>query len=661
MGIVKKTFSVLLLCLLWFLPTNGLLAEPERIQRGNLAIEGIPEIPERIEQRLTQYQNARAAYLQDWLPAGEGIVISTRFGETSQLHLVKKPGGTRQQITFFDEPVGGAAISPNPAVNGFLFSKDIGGSEFYQIFFFDLKTGNYRLLTDGKSRNGGALWSNRGDRFVFFSTRRNGRDWDLYLADFKHPERAEPILAAGGVWTPLDWSPDDRQLLVSKFVSINESYLYVLDLETKTLTPFDSNLEKVSYGGAAYGKNGEGIYFVSDRNSEFQRLQYADLNTGDINILTDRIPWDVEDFALSDDGQYLAFTVNEEGVSRLHAIALPSMQSISLPDLPVGLVYGLEFNPDSTQLGLVLNTPQTTADVYTFDLKSKQLARWTYSEVGGLNTANFVVPELIRYETFDRFEGQRRTIPAFYYKPRGQGPFPVLISIHGGPEGQSRPFFSPMTQYYVNELGIAVLLPNVRGSVGYGKSYSQLDNGFKREDSVKDIGALLDWIEQQPELNRDRVAVRGGSYGGYMVLAAMIRYNDRLRAGIDIVGISNFVTFLENTQDYRRDLRRAEYGDERVPEMREFLLRISPTANADQITKPLFVIQGLNDPRVPVGESEQIVQIIRENGGTVWYLLAKDEGHGFRKKANRDYYRRAAVLFLERFLLGREQGTGNGE
>ncbi len=650
---MKQTVSLLLLCLLWVLPTNNLLAQPKRIERGNLAIEGIPDIPEQLSQRLNQYQNARAAYLQAWLPSSNGILISTRFGETSQFHRLAAPGAARQQLTFFEEPVGGARMNPNPDRNGFLFRKDLNGSEFYQLFFFDLDTGTSQLLTDGKSRNGGALWSNQGDRFAFFSTRRNGRDWDLYLADLQHPQRAEPILTEGGAWTAVDWSPDDRQLLVGKYVSASESYVYQLNLETQQLTPFQPTSEKVAYTGAAYSKDGQGIYFISDRNSEFQRLQYADLATGEIRALTEQIPWDVEDFVLSDDGRYLAFTVNAEGMSQLQLLDLRSMASVPVPELPVGLVYGLKFSPDSSQLGLVLNTPQTTGDVYSLDLTRRKLERWTYSEVGGLNTANFTIPDLIRYETFDRVNGQPRTIPAFYYKPRGNGPFPVLISIHGGPESQSRPFFNPTLQYYVNELGIAVLKPNVRGSAGYGKGYLQLDNGFKREDAVKDIGALLDWIEQQPDLDRDRIAVSGGSYGGYMVLASMIHYNDRLRAGIDVVGISNFVTFLENTQDYRRELRRAEYGDERDAKMRQFLLEISPTTHADKITKPLFAIQGLNDPRVPVSESEQIVRIVRENGGTVWYLLAKDEGHGFRKKNNRDYARQATVLFLERFLLDR--------
>jgi dipeptidyl aminopeptidase/acylaminoacyl peptidase len=327
------------------------------------------------------------------------------------------------------------------------------------------------------------------------------------------------------------------------------------------------------------------------------------------------------------------------------------MKYNAVPGIPVGQVYGLSFHPDGKKLAMVLNTPQSSGDVFVMDLSNNSLERWTYSEVGGLNTSKFSIPELIHFSTFDQVDGKPRMIPAFITKPKGKGPFPVVIDIHGGPEGQAQPYFNPTVQYYVNEMGIAVIEPNVRGSSGYGKSYLLLDNGYKREESVQDIGKLLDWIAAQPDLDEKRVAVTGGSYGGYMVLASMTHFNDRIKCGVDIVGISNFVTFLTNTQDYRRDLRRVEYGDERDPKMNEFLQKISPTTNAHKITKPLFVVQGLNDPRVPYTEAEQIVDIVRKNGGEVWYLVAKDEGHGFRKKTNRDFYIWSEVLFLEKYLL----------
>jgi dipeptidyl aminopeptidase/acylaminoacyl peptidase len=347
----------------------------------------------------------------------------------------------------------------------------------------------------------------------------------------------------------------------------------------------------------------------------------------------------------------LAFSSNEDGMLRLRVLDTQSGRELETPELPFGMAMWFHFSPDGSRLGMVINGPQLVGDVYALDLAGGELVRWTHGETGGLKAEDFPVPELIRYETFDEVDGRPRTIPAFYYRPKGEGPFPVLIQIHGGPEGQAHPRFSPAIAHYTGDLGIAVMVPNVRGSSGYGKTYLLLDNGFKREDSVRDIGSLLDWIAARPELDADRVAVTGGSYGGYMVLACMAHYNDRLRAGVELVGISNFVTFLENTQDYRRDLRRVEYGDERDPQMREFLTRISPTTNAARITKPLLVGQGLNDPRVPATESEQMVEIIRRGGGTVAYVLARDEGHGFRKKANRDYFQAAATLFLEQYLL----------
>ncbi len=561
------------------------------------------------------------------------------------------PGGSREQITFFPEPVGGATICPDKNKNIFLFTKDVGGGEFYQVFSFDMLNGNFKMLTDGKSRNGGVSWNNKGNKFSFYSTKRNGTDWDIYIADIDNPESAEMVISEGGAWFVSDWSPDDNLLLAGKYISANESYFYILDFSTKTLTQINPSSEKIAYSGALFSKNGNGIFFTSDENSEFQRLRYYDLQTKKITVLTEDINWDVEAITLSEQGDKLAFTVNEDGMAKLYLLDTKAMKYEKVPGIPVGQVYGLSFHPDGKKLALVLNTPQSSGDVFVMNLSDYSLERWTYSEAGGLNTSNFEIPELIHYPTFDEVDGKPRMIPAFIYKPKGEGPHPVLIDIHGGPEGQALPYFNPINQYYINEMGIAIIEPNVRGSTGYGKSYLQLDNGYNRENSVKDIGRLLDWIAKQPDLDAKRVAVTGGSYGGYMVLSSMFNYNDRLKCGVDVVGISNFVTFLENTQDYRRDLRRVEYGDERDPEMNKFLNSISPTTNAHKITKPLFVVQGFNDPRVPYTEAEQIVDIVRKNDGEVWYLLAKDEGHGFRKKTNRDYYIWSEVLFYENFLL----------
>lgn len=649
--VLAGSLFAFVLSLSLMLGVGDVQAQVERVEKGNLVIEGVPEIPERIENRMQQYLSTRSAGLSDWLPTGDGMIVATRFGETSQLHLVEMPGGARQQITFFKEPVGGAAVCPDTKVNGFVFGKDVGGSEFYQLFFFDMASGNYQMVTDGKSRNGGTSWSNKGDKFAFFTTKRNGTDWDVHVMEADGLGSSKPVLEEGGTWFPGEWSPDDSKLMVIKYISANESQPHILDLATGELERLNPTDEKVAYGDVAFSRDGKGIYYSSDEDTEFQHLRYYDFKTKKSKILTKDIPWDVGSIAASDDGDHLAFTINEGGIDRLHILDTKSMKEIALPEIPIGLVSSLRFSPDGKSLGMTLNTPKTTGDVFELDLTKGEIVRWTYSEIGGLKSDSFVEPTLFEYPTFDKVDGKPRMIPCFYYKPKGEGPFPVLIYIHGGPEAQAQPYFSARMQYMINEMGIAFLEPNVRGSAGYGKSYVQLDNGFKREDSVKDIGALLDWAEEQPELDASRMAVFGGSYGGYMVLASMTHYNDRLKAGIDVVGISNFVTFLENTQDYRRDLRRVEYGDERDEKMREFLIKISPTTNAHKITKPLFVVQGLNDPRVPVTESEQMVEVIRKNGSPVWYLMAKDEGHGFRKKTNRDYYAYSVILFLEEYLL----------
>ncbi|MEM7587618.1 MAG: prolyl oligopeptidase family serine peptidase [Acidobacteriota bacterium] len=632
------------------------LQATERIEQGNLVIEGIPEIPAEVAERFRQYQNTRGAFLTGWHPSGDGILISTRFGETNQIHWVKAPGGARHQLTFFDEPVSGMQVSSDPELNSFVFARDVGGSENFQLFLYAMDDSSHRLLTDGTSRNGNPSISHRGDRVAYNTTRRNGRDWDLHIANLRGEAKSEAVLEKGGFWVAGGWSPDDERMLVARLVSANETHPHLLDLSSGELKPLRPADTQIAYGAATWSHDGKGIYFSSDEGSEVQHLRYYDVETGDTKVLTADIPWNVGQVTLSKDGQWLAFIVNEGGIGKLHLRHGASRTPVALPDLPVGQVFGLEFSPDSKRLGLVLMTQSTPADVFVLDLASKQLERWTYSEVGGLDTSRFAGVELIHYDTFDEVDGKPRQIPAFYYQApaSAENPAPVLIDIHGGPEGQHRPGFNSRIQYLTQELGIAVLAPNVRGSSGYGKSYLKLDNGYLREDSVKDIGKLLDWIDARPELDGDRVAVYGGSYGGYMVLAAMTHYNDRLRGGIDVVGISNFVTFLKNTKDYRRDLRRVEYGDERDPEMRAFLERISPTANAHKITKPLFVAQGLNDPRVPASEAEQILETVRKNGAEPWYFLAKDEGHGFRKKSNRDHFNNAMSLFLEKILLDDE-------
>ena len=654
---MTRALVPILLCAMSACCALASAGEVRREERDTRISEDIPEIPPALVERLQRYANTRSAGLGGWTADGSAILIGTRFANTTQVHRVGMPGGAREQLTFYDEPI--ATIAPNPKRDGFVFGKDIGGSEFWQLYWFDGATRETRLLTDGKSRNASPLWSHDGTRLAYTSTARNGSDSDVWVLDLASGD-AKPVVISGGSWSATDFSPDGRSLLVQQDVSINDVRPGVVDLASGKLTLFPVDARPSDGGKAAFGafrwtRDGKGVYYTSDEGSAFLTLRHHDIASGRVTHLTANAPWNVEVFALSHDGRRLAYVTNEEGYGTLHVINTETRAELALPPLPKGVIGSIDFDPSDTRIAFDLNSATSPSDLYTVDLGNGGVARWTRSEIGGLDASKFVVPELVRFPTFDNAAGKPRTIPAFYYRPRtasADAKAPVVINIHGGPESQARPVFSADIQFLADELGIAVLVPNVRGSDGYGKDYLKLDNGYQREDSVKDIGALLDWIAKQPELDAQRVAVQGGSYGGYMVLASMTHYNDRLRAGIDVVGISNFVTFLANTESYRRDLRRVEYGDERDPKMQAFLARISPTTNAKAISKPLFVASGANDPRVPASEGQQIAATVRANGGDVWYLEFKDEGHGFRKKANSDYYRAAAMLFWQKYLLG---------
>ncbi len=626
---------------------------------GNLVMEDVPEIPAEIVDSLNRYQNVRSAPFETWSADGKSLFIDTRFGDVGNLHRVDMPGGARHQVTFFDEPVG--QVVRQPGASTLIFTRDAGGSEFAQIFQLEPAGGDARMLTDGESRNGGVVWDREGRVFAYQSTARNGASNDVWLMDPEAPEDRKIVLESpdGTLWAPAEFSKSGSKILVANYVSITDSRVNLLDLDTGDVTLLAGGAENPSVNlPMAFDDDNDGFWLITDRAGEFNTLAWQSLEPGaEPEFVTAEIPWNVEGAAISDDRRRAAFSVNAGGKSELYLIDPASREYRAVSGIPVGLIGGLEFSPDGTRLAMTINTAKSPSDTFVLDLGRDvldygKLERWTFSEVGGLDTSSFREPELIEYPTFDEVEGSPRNIPAWLYKPAGPGPHPVVISIHGGPESQSRPWFSSTYQLWLDKLGVAVLVPNVRGSTGYGKTYVTLDNGFKREDSVKDIGALLDWIDTQPDLDQDRVAVFGGSYGGYMVLASAVHFSDRLKAAVDIVGISSFVTFLENTEDYRRDLRRVEYGDERDPDMRAHLEKISPVNNVERIDVPLFIVQGENDPRVPVTESIQMVEALREQGQPVWYMNALNEGHGYRKKENRDIYQQATVLFLRTHLLG---------
>ncbi len=575
-------------------------ADPQRPPA--IQTENVPAVPAELVERLRQYQNMRSAEFRGWSPDGKGILIRTRFGETSQLHRVYEPGGRREQVTFFEEPVDGRFL--NKAADGtLLLSMSAGGNENYQVYSLNRRTGQAMRLTDGKSRNLLEAVHPDGNRIAIASNLRNGKDTDLYIANPSQAGSLKCILETQDeFWYASDWSSDDFTLLINRYVSINETYPALLDIVSGQKRPIPiPGDKKAAFGAMKFSPDGKLAYVASDANGEFQQLAVIELESFRYQWLTSDIPWNVDEIEISPEtgGKYtVAFTINENGASGLYLLyvgrnektgAMMFYRAIQKVNLPLGIVDSLKFSPNGERLGFTLSRPDGPSDVYSIGLdfydgprpegekpEEPKLTRWTYSETGGLNPDRFLAPERIEFASFDG-----RKIPAYYFKPPNAGknqPVPVVINIHGGPESQYRPYFSSLDQFFLSEVGYAVLRPNVRGSAGYGKSYLLLDNAEKREDSVKDIGALLDWIAKQPELDKDRVAVMGGSYGGYMVLGSLVNFSDRLKAGIDIVGIASFTTFLKNTSEYRRDLRRAEYGDERDPKMQAVFEKINPAA-----------------------------------------------------------------------------------
>jgi dipeptidyl aminopeptidase/acylaminoacyl peptidase len=641
--------NVLAIASLFLFLTLGLRAQEQTVAPpDSLVVEGVPKIPSSLADTAARYTAYRSASLVDWHPTERTMLISTRFAETPQLHLVSTPVGERHQLTFFPDAVRVGRFHPNGG-DYIVFSKDIGGGEWYQLYRYDIATGNITLLTDGKSRNLLGPWSSKGDHIAYMSTRRTGKDTDLWIMNPSDP-KSDHLLTqlTGGGWQPVDWSPDDSKILLIEELSINESYLWLVDTksgEKTALTNRDAK-EKISYGDGQFSKDGKGIYITTDKDSEFHRLTYLNLATKEHAYLTSGIPWDVEEFDLSKDGKRIAFLVNEDGMGTIHILDTAT-RKISNPKHPAGVIGGLRWRRDNKEFGFTLTDARVTGDAFSLNADTGQVTRWTQSE-SAIPTASFPAAQLVKWKSFDG-----KMISGFMYRPPAKftGKRPVLVLIHGGPEGQSQPNFLGRNNYLLNELGITLIYPNVRGSMGYGKSFTLLDNGFLREDTYKDINALFDWIGTQAELDADRVAVTGGSYGGHMTLAVSTFYSDRIRCSVDIVGMSNLVTFLEHTEAYRRDLRRVEYGDERDPKMHDFLERIAPMNNIDKIKKPMMVVAGKNDPRVPITESEQIAAALKKQGTPVWFVMAKDEGHGFQKKANQDYQFYVTVAFLQEYLL----------
>jgi dipeptidyl aminopeptidase/acylaminoacyl peptidase len=616
-----------------------------------LVADGLPPIPAKIVEEVRRYTEYRSASFADWHPVRREMLISTRFGNATQIHRVRAPGADRAQLTFYDEPIRAASYEPRSGAY-FLFLKDVGGNEFSQIYRFDLASAQATLLTDGgRSQNGAMRWSTGGERVAYASTRRNGADRDIYVMDPLQPAAQRLLLQVqGGGWQPLDWSRDDRTLLVREFRSVNESVLWLVDAASGARRPLVPRTpgDSIAMHLGRFAADGRSVYATSDQSGEFSELVRVELATGAVQRLSAHIPWDVTDIEVSPDGRFVAFTTNEAGRSRVYILNTASSALRRADGLPNGVVAGTQWHRRLPELAVTLHSAATPGDVYSVKSADGSVERWTESELGGIAPASLREPELAAWKSFDG-----REITGWHYRPpaRFTGKRPVIVSIHGGPEAQARPFFIGRNNYFLNELGVSMIYPNVRGSTGFGKSFVRLDNGMEREASVRDIAALLDWIAAQPGLDASRVLVIGGSYGGYMTLMVATVYPERICCAVDIVGVSNLATFLQNTESYRRDLRRTEYGDERDPVVRAWMERTAPLNNAQKIVKPLFVVQGANDPRVPRSEAEQIVAAARKNSTPVWYLLGMNEGHGFAKKENADAEFYARAQFVRQFLV----------
>lgn len=611
-----------------------------------LTAEAMPPIPLEIAERARPYLEARGAGFAGWDPNTRAVLISTRFANVSQLHRVAMPMGARTQISFEAEPVsGGYAPAKGDII---LVTKDRGGDEYYQLHA--LKDGRITLLTDGKSRNQAGAWSRDGELIAFSSTRRNGVDSDLYVMDPRDPASARMVHESkGGGWAITAFAPDKASAYVADYNSVQDVDLYRLDLASGAMTAIGDPKAEIAYSGMEIAPDGT-AWVTSDQGSDFQRLGRLDPASGAFSHVS-RETWDIDGFDLSDDGKTIAYVVNEAGTDRLRIMDVASGKVTKVDALPAGLIGGLEIAPWG-EIGFSFSSAKSTADVWSLDPKTMQLTRWTQSETGGLDAGVNVEPRIVTTKSFDGLE-----VSGLLYLPdpaKFPGQRPLIVSVHGGPEGQSTAGFVGRSNYLLNELGIGLFYPNVRGSTGYGKTFVSLDNGpFKREDSVKDMAALIDAVRADPAVDAARVGLTGGSYGGYMCYAAAVQLKDQLTATQCTVAISNFVSFLENTNPYRQDLRRVEYGDERVQVQRAKLTEISPLTRVGEITKPMFVITGANDPRVPKSEADQMVAAIRANGGEAWHLVAADEGHGFAKKANSDYAFLAQLVFWEKYLLGK--------
>jgi dipeptidyl aminopeptidase/acylaminoacyl peptidase len=647
---MKKTIWILIAIVF---AVNSIFAQassPGEVTPGDsLVVEGIPKIPIALAPKVNRYTNAYGFRLAGWDQAERKILLKNLApGETWILRGGTDPASPKL-LTWM--PTGVYDIYYQPQRKYFVYNKDADGNDSFQFYLYDIASHKSALITDGKSRNTEPVWSNAGDKIVYSSSPPAGNGVDLSILNPLDPKGLRQLAEGKGNYLKAyDWSPDDRKVLVCDFASNAQSTLWMIDVgsgERTLLSPKTAKADEY-YDNPQFSNDGKGVYVITDHDSDFRRLAFLDLESKKLEYLSDDIHWDVEEFSLSPDGKTVAFVTNEDGSSRLRLLDTKSARGSMGPDLPIGIISDLRWRNNSIDLAFNFRSPRTPNDVYCVDTSTGKAEQCYKGVLGGIDPQKLPEPQRVSWRSFDG-----RMIPGFLYRPPVEfaGKRPVVINIHGGPVEQYRPDFGHQDNYFLNELGIALIFPNIRGSRGYGKTFHKLDDGMLRVNAVKDIGALLNWIKSQPYLDADQIMVQGGSYGGYVALCVATNYSERIRGVISDSGPSNLITFMENTAGWRRDLQRLEYGDERDPKMREFLERTAPTTNASKIIKPLFIIQGENDPRVPATESRQMVAAVKKNGIPVWFLLARDEGHDWKKQANRNFKMYAIALFVQENLL----------
>lgn len=647
----------LLVCLIAIVTAMALLARSqsataqgdEIAPNANLEVFGIPKAPASLAPKVRRYSANYGLPLAGWDPAKREIWLKG-MSSVSWVSRVESPGGAPKSWMYL-QANGIYDLYFQPQAKYLVYNRDSNGDEAFQMYLYDIEKRSSALITDGKSRSTEPVWSNSGERIVYSSSPPGGNGVSLHLVNPFDP-KSNRLLAqsTGNYLKAYDWSPDDDQVAYCEFIANTISKLWLINVKTgeKRLLSTTGKKEEEYYDFPQFSQDGKGVYVVTDKGSDFRRLAYLDLTTGRFKFLTTDIKWDVDEFQLAPDGKTLAVVTNEDGASRLHLIATGTGGRKSITSLPAGVISDLEWHSNSIDLAFNFKSSRTPNDVHSVNINTGNVERWTKSATGGVETEKLALPELVKWKSFDG-----RMISGFLYRPPATftGKRPVIINIHGGPVDQYRPVFGYDDNFFTNELGVVRIYPNMRGSSGYGKTFLNLDDGVKREGAVKDIGALLDWIKTQPDLDAERVLVQGESYGGYLALSVAVSYSDRIRGVISDSGMTNLATFIERTEGWRRDVLRPEYGDERDPMIRAFMERTAPLNNVDKIKKPLLIIQGKNDPRVPVSEAEAIVQALKKRETPVWYLLAKDEGHTFVKQANRDFRFYSIILFVQERLL----------